>query len=274
MENETKSPDSPEVVPENAGQPVVESRIEQVETPAEAALPEPAVPSQAGENQPAGGKPPEESQAAAEPAEPIPASQPAKRSWFYRFLRFMFSPETRLGRVMRPFLRWTAAVVGLFALGLLAGYLLLYQPTRQQLEAANGQISQQNGEIARLQDEAVSQQKTLVAANQRLLAAQDDLLKAQARNNLLVVIYDIANARTYLAQKDGGQVMKMLQQAQADMQAIQPYLVANKKELADELNGRLQTVSSVLVRDSQLAASDLNNLYEALLAANDLLFGP
>ncbi len=270
MENETIPSESPEIVPESVSQPAAESASERVETPAGGNPPEPAMAPQAAESQPGEEKPSGESEAAAEAA---PVAQAPKRSWFYRLLHFMFSPETRLGRVMRPFLRWTAAIVGLFALGLLTGYLLLYQPARQLLVVANDQIGQQNSEIARLQGEAVSQQKTLVAANQRLQAAQDDLAKAQARNNLLVVIYDIANARTYLAQKNGGKVMEAIQQAQVDMQAVQPYLAANKKELADELSGRLQTVNSVLVRDSQLAASDLNNLYEALLAANDLLFG-
>jgi hypothetical protein len=270
MENEANPPELPEAEPENTSQPAVEEGVERAEVPAGATLPEPAASTQAEASQPAEGQAPVEGE---ETGEVEPAAQPARRSWFYRVLRFMFSPETRLGRVMRPFLRWTAAVVGLFALGLLAGYLLLYQPTLRQLGAAIGQIEQKNSEIARLQGETASLQNTLVAADQRLQTAQGDLVKAQARNNLLVVIYDIANARTYLAQKNGAKVMETLQQAQVDLQAIQPYLVANDKELADELSGRLQTVSSVLVRDSQLAVSDLNNLYDALLAANDLLFG-
>ncbi len=268
MENETLTPDAPETVPESAPQPAPATSVE----PA-AAMPSPASPeaiSQADSGQAEEEKPSSEGEASAETAAAAP---PARRSWFYRFLFFTFSPETRLGRVMRPFLRWTAAVVGLFALGLLACYLLLYQPARQLLEKANSQIGQQNAEIARLQGESASLQNTLVTANQRLQSAQDDLQQAQARNNLLVVIYDVANARTYLAQKDGSKVMQTIQQAQTDLQVVQPYLAANKKELADELTSRLATVNSTLVRDPQLAASDLNNLYAALLAANDLLFG-
>ncbi len=268
MENETLIPESPETIPESVSQPAAEPGLEKAEAPSETPPTAAEATPTEEESQPVAEKAPGEAA-----AEASPAAVPKRRSWFYRFLHFTFSTETRLGRIMRPFLRWTAAIVGLFALGLLAGYLLLYQPTSQQLEAAIGQISQQNAEISRLQAESISLQNTLVAANQRLQAAQADTQKAQARNNLLVVIYDVANARTYLAQKDGGQVMESIKQAQADMQALQPYLAANKKELADELSSRLETVNSVLVRDPQLAASDLNNLYEALLAANDLLFG-
>ncbi len=270
MQNDTLTPASPETAPESASQPESTTPAEPAEAVARPETPVTGLTPQAGEEQAVEEKPSSEGEAGAATG---PAAVPARRSWFYRFLYFTFSPETRLGRVMRPFLRWTAAVVGLFALGLLAGYLLLYQPVRQQLDAANSQLGQQNNEITRLQGEAVSLQNTLVTANQRLQSAQDGLQKAQARNNLLVVIYDVANARTYLAQKDGGKVLQAIQKAQADMQMVQPYMAANKKELADELTSRLATVNSTLARDPQLAASDLNNLYEALLAANDLLFG-
>ncbi len=270
MDNETLPPATPEVVPESASQPESKSTVEPVDAVILPEAAEAAPDLQASEDRAVEEKPSGEGEASADSGA---AAVPGRRSWFYRFLYFTFSPETRLGRVMRPFLRWTGAVVGLFALGLLACYLLLYQPARRLLEAADSQIGQRNAEITRLQGESMSLQNSLVAANQRLQAAQDDLQKAQARNNLLVVIYDVANARTYLAQKDGGKVLQTVQQAQADMQVVQPYLAATKKELADELTSRLATVSSTLARDPQLAASDLNNLYEALLAANDLLFG-
>ncbi len=268
MENETLPPATPETVPESASQPDSKTAVEPAEAVTTPESPGVGPDLKAGVDQAAGEKPSGE-----EGTDFGTAALPARRSWFYRFLYFTFSPDTRLGRVMRPFLRWTAAVVGLFALGLMACYLLLYQPARRLLEAADSQIGRQNAEITRLQGESLSLQNTLVAANQRLQAAQGDLEKAQARNGLLVVIYDVANARTYLAQKDGGKVLQTVQQTQADMQVVQPYLAAAKKELADELTSRLATVSNTLARDPQLAASDLNNLYEALLAANDLVFG-
>ncbi len=272
MENENQLPESPEVEPvESSSQPVTES-VGQPEASANGA---PVQPEHVEAAPPAGESLAEEQAPAPIEGEVTEAAavQAPRRSWFYRLLRFMFSPETRMGRFMRPFLRWTAAVVGLFALGLLVAYLLLYQPTSRQLAAANDQIAQLNGEIGRLQTDSTGLQNSLAAADQRLKTALDDLQKAEARNNLLVVIYDIANARTSLAQKDGAKVMSTLLQAQSDMQVLQPYLVANKKELADELNSRLETVRSVLVRDSQMAQSDLDNLYTALIAANDLLFG-
>lgn len=198
---------------------------------------------------------------------------PAKPSWIFRFFNFLLGADSRLGRVMRTILRWTAAVVGLFALGLLAGYLLLYQPAQKGLDSANQQIGQANAEISQLQGQVTGLQNTLATANQAVQTVQDELKKAQARNNLLVVIYDIANARTYLAQKDGAKLINTLDKTSTDLDAVQPYLLTVQKSLADELKSRLETVRSVVIRDAQLAQSDLDNLYSALLAANDLIFG-
>jgi hypothetical protein len=207
------------------------------------------------------------------PASPISEVEAPRHSWFYRFLNFLLGPNTRVGRIMRPFLRWAAAITGLFALGLLAGYLLLFQPTQQGLDGANAQVSLQKAEVTRLQGEITVLQNSVVAANKANQAAQEGLAKAQARNNLLVLIYDVANARYYLALKDGAKVMTAIDQARTDLDTLLPYLAASKKDLADELNGRLETVRSVLVRDSQQAQVDLDSLYNALLAANGLLFG-
>jgi hypothetical protein len=194
-------------------------------------------------------------------------------SWVYHVFNFLLGKETRLGRVMRPFLRWTAAVVGLFALGLLAGYLLLYQPTQKGFDSANVQIAQAQTDMNTLKAQVAGLQSTLTSANQAIKAAQDETKMAQARNNLLIVVYDVANARTYLAQKDGAKLINALDKARADLDVVQPYIIGTKKELSDELNSRMETVRSVVVRDATLAQSDLENLYTALLTANDVLFG-
>jgi len=163
--------------------------------------------------------------------------------------------------------------VGLFALGLLAGYLLLYQPAQQAFVSAQEQNQVGYSQIAGLQDEVSRLQNTLTAANQSVKAVQNDVAKAQARNGLLIVISDVANARADLANKDGASLIKALDKARVDLDAVQPYLQSAKKDLADELNSRLETVRTVVVRDATLAQSDLDNLFTALTSADTLLFG-
>lgn len=208
-------------------------------------------------------------------ADPVKAAAPStpRHSWLYHVFNFLLGQNTTLGRIMRPLLRTLAAVVGLFALGLMAGYMLLYQPTQKSLDSASDQVTQNQAQVSRLNTQVAQLQSTLSAANMAVSSAQGTAAKAQAQNNLLVVIYDVANARTYLAQKDGANLIAMLDKAQTDLAVVQPYIVTAKKDLSDELTSRMQTVRSVVVRDATLAQSDLENLYKALLTANDLLFG-
>jgi len=228
---------------------------------------------------------PENVPAAAPPVK-VPASEPThiedsapekaapvRHGWVYRLFNFLLGAGTPVGRVVRPVLRWLAAVVGLFALGLLAGYLLLYQPAQQAFVSAQEQNQVGYSQIAGLQDEVSRLQNTLTAANQSVKAVQNDVAKAQARNGLLIVISDVANARADLANKDGASLIKALDKARVDLDAVQPYLQSAKKDLADELNSRLETVRTVVVRDATLAQSDLDNLFTALTSADTLLFG-
>jgi hypothetical protein len=207
------------------------------------------------------------------PESAVPVAAARRHSWVYHFFNFLLGKNTRVGRVMRPILRWTAAIFGLFALGLLAGYILLYQPTQAELDAANGRVGQVNASLASAKAQATGLQSSLTAANQAAKKAQEDTTRALARNDLLIVIYDIANARTYLAQKDGAKLMAALDKARADLAVVQPYIQSVKKELADELTSRMETVRTVVVRDSTLAQSDLDNLYTVLLTADEMLFG-
>ena len=214
-----------------------------------------------------------EPSAAAEVATP-PEPSPKRHTWVYHVFNFLFGKETAVGRILRPTIRVLATVVGLVGLGLMAGYFLLYQPTQQAVDSARQQNAALNDQIKSLQNNISVLQTSVATSNQAVQSEQDALSKAQARNGLLVVLYDISNARTYLAQKDGANLMKTLDQARTDLDAIQPYLQTAKKDLADELNARLETVRSSVVRDATLAQSDLDNLYTALTSADTLLFNP
>jgi prefoldin subunit 5 len=191
----------------------------------------------------------------------------------YHVFNFLLGASSPVGRVVRPVLRWLAAIVGLVALGLLAGYLVLYQPTQQAFVYVQQQNAALRDQITTLQGQVGDLQNSVTTANQSFKTAQDAFTKAQARNNLLVVISDIANARADLANKDGANLIKTLDKARTDLDAVLPYLQSAKKDLADELNARLETVRTVVVRDATLAQSDLDNLFTALTSADTLIFG-
>ena len=68
-------------------------------------------------------QPPEEQPPVLPSVTPPDPEKPKFSQRVQRVLYALFSPETRTGRIMRPVLRWLAAVTGLFALGLVVGYL-------------------------------------------------------------------------------------------------------------------------------------------------------
>jgi hypothetical protein len=198
---------------------------------------------------------------------PLPPRKESK-SLLYR----LFSPETRVGRVTRPVLRWLAAITGLFALGLLAGYLLLYQPTQRSLDGALAQLDQASlaaSQQNKSQQVALSDRNQAQAAYQK---AQADLTKAASENKLLVELVDISNARVALVNKDGATAKAAIQQAQTDLSSVLPYLQSQDKTRADVLQSRLDLVAKELVSDPQATLADLDKLSADLTDLHKKLF--
>jgi hypothetical protein len=206
------------------------------------------------------------------PAPPAPEPPPFPPQRKKGLLYSLFSPETRLGRFMRPLLRWLAAITGLFALGLLAGYLLLYQPTQRDLDAALSSLDQAKQSSA-LQNK--SQQAAVTDRNQAqqaLQTAQASLTKATSANKLLVALVDISNARVALVNKDGATAKTAIEQAQTDLAAVLPFLQSQDKTRADVLQTRLDLVAKELISDPQATLSDLDKLAADLTDLHKKLF--
>lgn len=172
----------------------------------------------------------------------------------------MLSSETRTGRFMRPLLRWMAAIAGLFALGLLAGYLLLYQPAQKQLDSALLQLNQMNQSVTQKDKSQVSAQTDRDQALKSLQQAQADLKKAASENDLLTVLSGVNSARVALVNKDGQMAKTLIDQSQADLTRALVYIDTQDKTRADLLKSRLDLASKELVSDPQAALADLDRL--------------
>ena len=161
---------------------------------------------------------------------PVPETLPAKKSFLYS----LFSPETRLGRFMRPFLRWIAAVTGLFALGMLAAYFVLYQPVMQERDALH------------------------------LKVANDALVRAKTEIALVKVMKDVADTRNALDRQDGPGVMVALNQLDKDLRIFLPMIKGTDPAMASLLQNRVDLVKAELSRDPVAARSDLEMLNNSL----------
>jgi hypothetical protein len=197
--------------------------------------------------------------------EPVPAAKPlypplppnkVRRSFFYVTL----SSETRMGRFMRPLLRGLAAVTGFFALGLMAGYILIYQPTQRDLDAALVKINQTNQSISLKEQNLQAAQSNSDQAQLNVKQIQAQLSKASSENGLLVVLVGVSNARVSLVNKDGPAAKTILEQAQTDLATILPYLSSIDQNKADLLKSRLDLAVKELVSDPTAAQTDLDKL--------------
>ncbi len=220
----------------------------------------------AGEEQPVeAASPTGENPAEVTPETEIPAGvappaaeppKPAKKPWLYRSMYATLSPETRLGRIMRPVLRWTAAIAGLFALGMLATYLLLYAPTAQQLTAARADLLSAQQQVAKTSSTLAAAQTNLADLQTRYDQSQAALKKAGMRVGLLQVANQVAAARLALDNRDGVTAQKALADARTILNQVLPDVKGIDANAATQLDSRLTLVVSEL-NDPATAQADL-----------------
>lgn len=239
------------------------------------AAPQPLTPEQTADqaSQPVPPAEPDEAQDSSsnppsEPAAVPPTGQP-RRSLAYR----LFSPETRTGRFMRPVLRWLAAITGLFALGLLAAYFLLYQPTQKKLDATAADLAAANQTLQQREQSLQTAQSSLKDAQTALNQSQEQLTLAAGENSLLLVMVEVGAARVALVEKDGAAAKTAVAQAQANLALALPVLEKEDKLLSELLKSRLDLINKELVSDPQAAQSDLGKLAQDLAALRKKIFG-
>jgi multidrug resistance efflux pump len=173
-------------------------------------------------------------------------------------LYLLFSPQTRVGRILRPVLRWSAFTVALLAVGLLSGYLLLYQPTSKQLDAANARVQT-------LEEQLGSSQQALDEAGKKSAAMQKSLDAAQADVARYATLYHLNTARQAVISKNGDAARTALKSAQTSLNTLTPLLKGQDSETVSLLGKRLELAVSELNREPGMAAKDMEILIADLL---------
>lgn len=211
---------------------------------------------------------------------PSPEGQGPKESFFKRVLKFLFSPETRVGRILRPVLRFTALIVGMLAIGILAAYFTLYLPVRSQRDQALTEIQRINLELENTQSELSQTQDELNTIEDSTSATIADLEKQNKLANFkvyfLIAKNDVLRARLALlddANGPGGPTaMAALNDLDSHLQDLIPYVEETDPVLANLLQDRLRVVKGEFARDAQQAKVELESFYSNLLELEDTLF--
>ncbi|HVN53994.1 MAG TPA: hypothetical protein VMT46_06655 [Anaerolineaceae bacterium] len=208
------------------------------------------------------GAPPVEpfQETAGEPAPAAPAKKPRSG-----VLNFFFNPDTRFGRFNRATLRVVATVVGLFALGLLSAYLLLYRPAQQELQQTKADLARANQRLDSLQtdlDQARLAQENSNRSSQELSGqtemANNHVLLLQAMNKANL-------ARLALAKNDPAGAEQALKDAPAILLKLNPAISAENGDLAKSIQTRLNLALNEIRSDPRTATSDLGILNDQFL---------
>ncbi len=106
---------------------------------------------------------------------PVTPEPGRRRSWFGRLIYGLFSPDTRAGRFVRPFLRGLALFVGAFALGMLITYLAISQPMQAQLQSTQTELAATRQQLDQSQSALTTAQTNLDQRNSQVGALQQSV---------------------------------------------------------------------------------------------------
>ncbi len=202
-------------------------------------------------------------EAPAEPAKAEPASAEPKPG----VLKWLFDPSTGRGRFMRTFARWTAIVIGLFALGFLVAYFALYQPAAQQLEDSRAENVSLTAQLKTTQDQMVDLQGDLTDSKGLLLQAQNGQSETQAeltqmttQRRVLEILYDVTAARLAWMTNDQVVALTLLVNADAMLYDVRPDIQAKDAKLADFVEEQLQNTIAGIKSNAPSIPNSLEKL--------------
>jgi hypothetical protein len=189
-----------------------------------------------------------------------PAPAQTKRSLLAR----MYDPQTKFGRFMRGLTRTLAVIVGLFALGVLVTYLMLYRPLADDANGLRSGLAQAQQKTDQLQqDLSLAQQDVLQLkkSNTDLIASLD---KANGSHAVLTALNAVNLARYHLASGSAAEAKSALDAVPAVLDDIAKATGAANVAQISDIRSRLALVLGEIARDPQTAASDLSILVTQL----------
>jgi peptidoglycan hydrolase CwlO-like protein len=191
---------------------------------------------------------------------PIPPAAPKKS-----FLGTLFNKETRFGRFMRAASRWTALVLSLFALGLLAGYFLLYRPTQQSLGQTQASYRQASQDLTAAQKKVEDLTATNTSLSNQVLTLNQAVDRASQHVQLLQLVKTLQIARLSISNQDPVAARQMLVNSRTALNnlaaAIDKYVPGTSKTM----QARLDLILSEIDQNQKTAGADVDVLVNQLL---------
>jgi hypothetical protein len=174
-------------------------------------------------------------------------------------------PETRGRRVLRLAIRWLAALLIVFGLGVLATALLFYRPTTEELSGVQRELQGARQRIAELESE-VDRLQTLESENQAL---EEELEGAELRIQILSALSDVNAARLALADEEIASAQEHLAGTPETLERLEGLVDSQQREEVTAMQNRLELALEEIERDQFAAQSDLRVLATNLEQLDD-----
>jgi hypothetical protein len=191
---------------------------------------------------------------------PAPTGTPKKN-----FLGILFNKETRLGRFNRAASRWAALVLSLFALGLLAGYWLLYRPAAQSLAQTQANYRQTYQDLVTTQKKDQDLTATNASLSNQVLSLNQNYDRASQHIQLLQLIKVLQTAHISLDNQDPTAARQMLIASRPTFNNLAPAIDKVSPGTSKSMQTRLDLILSEIDQNAKTAAADLDVLVGQLL---------
>jgi hypothetical protein len=173
---------------------------------------------------------------------------------------------------LRKLLWWAAGVAGIFAIGVLAIWIVRVSPLQKELAATQAALEEVQAEAEALQDDYDEQldiNTDLEARNEDL---QQQLTVTQADQQLLRALADVSAARVALAEDDVVTAKAALSGTMKKLEALQDLLPEEVQATVQGMIARLELALNEIDQDTFAATNDLEVLWTNLQALEASLF--
>jgi chromosome segregation ATPase len=181
----------------------------------------------------------------------------------------------------RQALRALLGILIIFLLGFLAAMITLYSPVQNELQKAKTDLQQAKEKMTSLESDLTKQatesstkQKDLASTQEQINTLQGELDKSALHVKLLRVLTEIHQAHLALANEDITFAQLYLKETPKALEELGTLLGDEYKDLAKDLQSRLQQALGEMDKDLFAAKSDLSVIEEKLLRLESTLFPP
>lgn len=176
---------------------------------------------------------------------------------------------SKLSIFLRKLLRWTVAVMVVFALGVAAAWFARIQPQRDEIEQLKNDVVSEQASNQSL-DAEIEELRPLIDAN---LELSEQLADAETQGEVLMITVDVSTAQLALIEDDVVTAKAALSGTDSRLGKLQEEFTGDRSQTVAEMRVRLILVLDEIDDDTFAALRDLEILSNNLRAFSRSLFG-